>query len=580
MVFVGKNNSGKSNLMKALDVFFNDSVEFNDFRKEKGKKIDQLSIIIHFSQLNEAEKELYKGKLISEGEENEFLVLRYTANLSKDNGFKLSSKYEYLTKSLQLESEAAKNRFGGFTDDDLYSKKSNIENCANLPADFKEKALKFLEQKGTGRFAKNEYVSLRGEYVQNLIRENPHLGKNEFKPIKISQTSRNKYLGNFFFIPAVQDVEDETKYTARGKKNLNLLMNYVLDQMQDEVIIREKEQQIRKIVKEIYQIGVEGSEIHELQTLLNQQLQTFDNSKLSFDTEPPNLSKLIRDSLKIYIDDGIKTEVQYKGHGLQRYFMVVLFKVWSEKLRDMRLKQKEEKDKSEASSTSTYFAIEEPELFLHPQYQRMMLRYLQNIAEDEGHQVIINTHSPHFIEFNNMLQVAKVYRRNLQENTIVIQPLEFNDDGSVKEKEFVHTWGHPDNKDKFGKINQVNMDYYLNPNRNEMFFANKVVLVEGQTEKMLFQAWANYFFGDDIALINKITYVDCLGKFNFQHFIRILGAFKIPFVVIVDSDSDKSQKTQEMNIYIKSDTLEAHGLYLELEPDFEGEFDIKESELD
>ena len=128
MVFVGKNNSGKSNLMKAIDVFFNDSVEFNDFRKEKGKKIDQLSIIIHFSQLNEAEKELYKGKLISEGEENEFLVLRYTANLSKDNGFKLSSKYEYLTKSLQLESEAAKNRFGGFTDDDLYSKKSNIEN--------------------------------------------------------------------------------------------------------------------------------------------------------------------------------------------------------------------------------------------------------------------------------------------------------------------------------------------------------------------------------------------------------------------------------------------------------------------
>lgn len=75
MVFVGKNNSGKSNLMKALDVFFNDSVEFNDFRKEKGKNINQLSITIHYSQLNEVEKELYKGKLINEGEKNEVLVL-------------------------------------------------------------------------------------------------------------------------------------------------------------------------------------------------------------------------------------------------------------------------------------------------------------------------------------------------------------------------------------------------------------------------------------------------------------------------------------------------------------------------
>ena len=37
MVFVGKNNSGKSNIMKALDIFFTDSVGINDFRKENGR---------------------------------------------------------------------------------------------------------------------------------------------------------------------------------------------------------------------------------------------------------------------------------------------------------------------------------------------------------------------------------------------------------------------------------------------------------------------------------------------------------------------------------------------------------------
>lgn len=581
IVFVGKKNSGKSNLMIALDAFFNDSTDINDFRKEKGKRVSRLSVTILFSQLNENEKQLYRGKLLNEGTRNECLVLRYTANLSNNGEGTISKKYEYLTKSLKLESPEDTNRFGGLTDDELYKSKSKIESCGNLPADFIQVAMDFLEEKGSNRFTKAEYYSIRDNYVRDLIKKSPHFGKNEYKPIKISSTSRNQYLGNYFFIPAVQNVEDETRYTARGKKNLNLLMNYVLDQMQDEEKKREKEKEIQRILKEIYHIGDQNSEIYELQQTLNKQLQTFDKSKLTFDAELPNLSKLIRDSLRIYIDDGIKTEVQYKGHGLQRYFMVVLFKVWSEKLREMRIKKKEQSNGSEKDySSSTYFAIEEPELFLHPQYQRMMRSYLQNISEDEGHQVILNTHSPHFIEFNNMLQVAKVFRENLAADTRVIQPLEFNKDSSIKEKDFVYTWGGAEQRHKFGQINQVNMDYYLNPNRNEMFFADKVVLVEGQTEKMLFQAWANYFFGDDIALINKVSYIDCLGKFNFQHFIKILGEFQIPFVVIVDSDSDKSQKTQDINKFIRNDAKNAKGQFFELDPDFEGEFDIKQHELD
>ena len=43
MVFVGKNNSGKSNIMKALDTFFSDSADINDFRKEDGKPVKKLT---------------------------------------------------------------------------------------------------------------------------------------------------------------------------------------------------------------------------------------------------------------------------------------------------------------------------------------------------------------------------------------------------------------------------------------------------------------------------------------------------------------------------------------------------------
>ena len=65
-----------------------------------------------------------------------------------------------------------------------------------------------------------------------------------------------------------------------------------------------------------------------------------------------------------------------------------------------------------------------------------------------------------------------------------------------------------------------------------------------------------------------------------QQYIRILGEFEIPSIVIVDSDKDKSYKTQEVNKHIERDVLKANGSYFELDPDFEGEFDIKAGEFD
>ncbi len=65
-----------------------------------------------------------------------------------------------------------------------------------------------------------------------------------------------------------------------------------------------------------------------------------------------------------------------------------------------------------------------------------------------------------------------------------------------------------------------------------------------------------------------------------QQYIKILGEFEIPSIIIVDSDRDKSNKTQEVNKHIKRDVLKANGFYLELDPDFEGASDIKVAEFD
>ncbi len=228
-----------------------DSVGLNDFRKEDGRLVKKLFIVIHFSNLNKREKVLYEGKLLNESEEDELLVLRYTATLSSESDKISSKKYEYVTRTLNLESQDYKDKFGGLFDDEIYKSKSKIENCNNIPANFKQSVLDSINKKSSGRIAKSEYISLRSENIKELIRKDPRLSKLKYKPIKIGKASLNKYLGNFFFIPAVQDVEEETRYTARGKKNLNSLMNYVLDQMQNPERKKEKEEEIQKIIKDI-----------------------------------------------------------------------------------------------------------------------------------------------------------------------------------------------------------------------------------------------------------------------------------------------------------------------------------------
>ncbi|HEY0090783.1 MAG TPA: AAA family ATPase, partial [Candidatus Lokiarchaeia archaeon] len=400
MVFVGKNNSGKSNLMIALDAFFSSSVGADDFRKEKGATSKNILIAVTFYQLNKKEKELYSGKLLDEGETHERLILRFSASLSNDSN--IEYKYEYFSQTINLESSENQKRYGPILNEEIYKSVSKILEHEHIPQDFKDKIKNLVDSKGTKRLVKQEFIELRDDYQKNLLIKHPSLAKQEFREIKINSKNIKSMLGNFFFVPAVQDIEKETKYTAKDNKNLNHLMNYVLDQMQDTGQRRKKEQELQRLLKDLYRLEEKGSEINNLMQLLNSQLKNFDDSLLTFDTKLPNLSKMIRDSLKIYIDDGVRTEVQYKGHGLQRYFMVILFKVWSEKLMENKSKE------TDAECTSTYFAIEEPELFLHPQYQRMMRIYLQNISENEGHQIILNTHSPHFIEFNNIFQVAKV----------------------------------------------------------------------------------------------------------------------------------------------------------------------------
>ncbi len=90
-----------------------------------------------------------------------------------------------------------------------------------------------------------------------------------------------------------------------------------------------------------------------------------------------------------------------------------------------------------------------------------------------------------------------------------------------------------DGPDVDDRKKRFHMAYWINPDRGEMFFAKKVVLVEGETEKTLLPYLAQRLDCYD----PTVSIIDCGSKHNLPLYIIIANAFKLNFHVVHDEDS-------------------------------------------
>jgi len=249
------------------------------------------------------------------------------------------------------------------------------------------------------------------------------------------------------------------------------------------------------------------------------------------------------------------------GQGLQRHFIYTLVKL-SAKYKEMPIK----KERKEFSPDFTLILFEEPEAFLHPAQQEILNLSLKEIASSEGQQVLISTHSTHFVSKNieDIPSIIKLFKNGPE--TAVYQ---INND-TLKEvfrgnKELKEILGQ-EIEEKDLDLESIRYSLYLDPDRCCAFFSDKVLICEGLSEKALI---------DCLIKEKRLTFrsskvytLNAGGKYNIHRFMNLFGKLGIRHSVLFDGDNNR-EKHRKINDFVRKNqnnyTINLHQFEGELE---------------
>lgn len=155
--------------------------------------------------------------------------------------------------------------------------------------------------------------------------------------------------------------------------------------------------------------------------------------------------------------------------------------------------------------------IDEPELHLHPRWQKILLELFERLAKDTGNQFLMATHSPAFASPATIKYVSRVYSEQQRSRIVTLNGTE----------------QLPGAKHLFNIVNSQNNE--------RVFFSDLVILVEGISDRIFFEALFRRF-GKQQNSGRVFEVVSVGGKNLFKQYASLLNAFKVPYVVIADLD--------------------------------------------
>lgn len=509
-LIVGKNNTGKTSLFEVINIFTSESagrkLSFADFSQSTYKSFENtLTLYKGLEVLNDEEKD-EQDKIIDKETPRIEVTLSFQYNQAKD---KLTDLKEFIV--------------------DLDKSRTDV----NILMTYEPKNLSLF------------YTSLNKEIEENKL--------NIIKALDIVVPSF--YEVRYYAIDSKSDYKNIIdKGFISSLSNIVMFEDIRAQRVMDDVREDSNHSLTTSFAKYYEDKDQKDKDIQELDKILqslaesfkikyNDVLQTPLNEIAKFGAKTPlvipdiiiesvfSAERVLKQNIKYgYKNGDINLPESYNGLGYSNLiFMILEFLSFLKLFEQSLYAEWDENRKIKIQNAkSLVIMIEEPESHMHPQMQQVFIRGIKGLLKREklkniDIQIIITTHSSHVIAESGLdeekgFQQLRYFGRNTEGKHFCRDFNKFK----VAEKD----------KDTFQFLRK-----YLTLHKCDLFFADKVIMVEGLTERLLLPIMIQ-----KVALGLQEEYITLIevGGAYAHKFKEFLEFIQIKTLIITDLDSAKS----------------------------------------
>lgn len=513
--FVGENNAGKSNILSAIEVFLTSGaggVSADDYNDS----IQPIVITATFSDLTAAERRPPLRKYLL----GDKLILEKQISLvpDKKNAAKKKPEAEYhgyiaLPRDWWLSADGVLKEKG---DRPKWKEIAEEHGLIDFVRDVKGSVNRQSYDAGT-----TKYMELHPEieFVEPAPGETQALG---LQPVLLDS------LPSFHLLPAITNYSDEIDKRATSTNFRRLMSDLSERILKADPRYHEITSSIKRLTNLLNaprdgeirpdadaRLVVLESVEDRIRDLIAKLMPMV--ARVHLDVLVDDVPDVFSRGVSVRIDDGKDTDVLYKGHGMQRCVVFALLQALVMNQRGQLVPQGDAQG-AVAEVKTIILGIEEPELYMHPQIQRAIFSVLKEFAHLD--QVLYVTHEPAFVDLANYHEIAVVRKSSVEIGSKVTQC----------EKGVL---GDPEERKGFQFFNSFGVE------QNELFFARNIVLVEGNEDVIGVLATGRHLglfkeFPEEIGF----SIVTAGNKEEMPKFMKVLNAFKIPYVVLHELDGE------------------------------------------
>jgi putative ATP-dependent endonuclease of OLD family len=516
VVLIGENNAGKSSVLQALEFYLSGS-QLKDQAYFCNSLVDAdnaMELIGHFRDLSVAEQhsQAVRGRMVSD-----------TWTLKKKFWCEIAEDRTKTWKEQYFSFSAADDFAGWPAPDGAW---------ANFPAEYQDLITQIPARPARPNNQTREQLRelvrrLRPDLVRTGSPDwvaNPGGGGNW-------KSNANSIVPRCIYVKAVHDVNDES--TSKEASSYGRIISLIIEKR---LMRRPEVVELKRSIEAVLRLfnpdpdhpEFQAQEIRELEARINDRLNRVIRGNVAIRTSEAEIEPMLLPNTRLVLKDrpdGLETAPQHQGHGLQRTLVMTLLQILAEIQTEPSPGDGSDAPEAE-SPRPVVLAVEEPELYMHPQMERKMCDVLYQLAAQPRFQVICSTHSPVFLD------VARSHKAIVR----VVKEA----DGEVAFLQVTEDIFSP--ADPEIERERVRMISSFNPAVNEVFFARRVVLFEEASAIVAFRRAAELIglFERYPNLRHDVTLVDCDGKGSIPLFQKCLNHFRISYTVIHDEDRGNS----------------------------------------